>query len=173
MGAVNDCHVIVAYGARLLGHALATTDAAAACAHLESALAAFIQADMPYRAAQTRLSLAQLLCHSDTVVAVGEARSALSALEDLGAGREADAAAALLRDLGVKAARTGPRNVGRLTKREQEVLSLLGQGLSNPEIAERLFVSRKTVEHHVARILSKLGFRGRAEAAAFDARTNS
>jgi len=94
----------------------------------------------------------------------------LSVFEDLGAGRDADAAAALMRDLGVKAARTGPKNVGRLTRREQEVLALLGEGLSNPEIAGRLFVSRKTVEHHVASILSKLGLRGRAEAAALVAR---
>ena len=71
----------------------------------------------------------------------------------------------------MKAARTGPKNVGRLTRREQEVLALLGEGLSNPEIAERLYLSRKTVEHHVARVLAKLGLRRRAEAAALVARS--
>jgi DNA-binding CsgD family transcriptional regulator len=170
LGAVNACHPIVAHGERLLGHALASTDVQAACTHLERALAAFTQAGIPYRAAQTRLLLAQVLGRSDRELAGAEARAALSVFEDLGAGRDADAAAALLRDLGVRAARTGPKNVGRLTKREQEVLALLGEGLSNPEIAERLFLSRKTVEHHVARILSKLGLRGRAEAAALVAR---
>jgi DNA-binding NarL/FixJ family response regulator len=99
-----------------------------------------------------------------------EARAALATFEDLGAGTDADAAAALLRDLGVKAARIGPKGIGDLTKREREVLSLLGEGLSNPEIAERLYISRKTVEHHVARVLSKLGLRGRAEAAAYAVR---
>ena len=171
LGAVNDCQLIIAHGERLLGHALALTDAPAARAHLETALAAFVHAGIPYRTAQTRLLLAQVLGHADREVAAAEARAALSVFEDLGAGRDADAAAALLRELGVRAARTGPKNVGRLTKREQEVLALLGEGFSNPEIADRLFLSRKTVEHHVARILSKLGLRGRAEAAALAARS--
>ena len=90
------------------------------------------QAGIPYRAAQTRLLLARLLAGSDREVAGAEARAALSVFEDLGAGHDADAAAALMRDLGVKAARTGPKNIGRLTRREQEVLALLGEGLSNP-----------------------------------------
>ena len=170
LGSVNNCPLIVAHGERLLGHALASAEPLAAGRHLEAALAAFVHAGIPYRAAQTRLLLAQLLRGSDPDVAGAEARAALSVFEDLGAARYADAAAALLRDMGLKPARTGPKNLGRLTKREQEVLGLLGEGLSNPEIAARLFLSRKTVEHHVARILSKLGLRGRAEAAALAAR---
>ena len=128
LGAAHDCHLIIAHGERLLGHALASTDPAASCLHLETALAAFIQAGIPYRAAQTRLMLARVLQQTDRAVAGAEARTALSVFEDLGAGRDADAAAALMRELGVKAARTGPRNIGRLTKREQEVLALLGAG---------------------------------------------
>ncbi|HEV8561735.1 MAG TPA: LuxR C-terminal-related transcriptional regulator [Actinophytocola sp.] len=61
----------------------------------------------------------------------------------------------------------GPRGTGTLTTREQEVLTLLGEGLSNPDIAARRYVSRRTAEHHVSNILAKLGLTTRAEAAAY------
>jgi DNA-binding NarL/FixJ family response regulator len=57
-----------------------------------------------------------------------------------------------------------------LTFREQEVLGLLCQRLTDAEIADRLFLSKRTVEHHVANILGKLGVRNRREAAALAAR---
>jgi DNA-binding NarL/FixJ family response regulator len=90
----------------------------------------------------------------------------LTVFEDLGASRDADAAAAWLRAVGARAARVGPRGLELLTKRERDVLAVLAEGLPNPEIATRLYISRRTVEHHVASILSKLGVRNRTEAAA-------
>jgi DNA-binding NarL/FixJ family response regulator len=89
--------------------------------------------------------------------------------EEIGARRAADEAAALLRDLGAPA-RTGPKRRTPLTRREEEVLALLGHGLTNGEIGQRLAISAKTVEHHVGRVLAKLGVRSRAEAAAVAAR---
>ena len=133
--------------------------------HLESALAAFAQAGLPWELARTRLHMARFLGSADREVAVADARAALHTFRELGAARDADSAAAVLRALGV-AERRAPREAGPLTPREDEVLRLLVEGLSNQEIAGRLFLSKRTVEHHVGNILAKLGASTRAEAQA-------
>jgi DNA-binding NarL/FixJ family response regulator len=116
-------------------------------------------------AAQVRLALARA-CASVPAVAVAEATAALETFDRVGATVQADAAAALLRSLGAPI-RSGPRGASGLTRRDQEVLRLIGLGLSNPEIGGRLHISRKTASHHVSNVLAKLGLRNRAEAAAF------
>jgi DNA-binding NarL/FixJ family response regulator len=96
--------------------------------------------------------------------------TALRALEDL----DADAAAALVRQrltaLGVTrvprgAAATTRTNPAGLTDRQLAVLTLLADGLTNAEIAVRLVVSVRTVDHHVAAVFDKLDVRSRREAA--------
>ncbi|MEU4396276.1 LuxR C-terminal-related transcriptional regulator [Kribbella sp. NPDC023855] len=158
LGAETDSVLITARAERLLGRATGTV------ALLTSAQARFSQLEMPLEVARTRMALATAL---EAELAVAEVRRALAVFEDLGASGDADRAANWLRSAGAAAARVGPRGVGLLTKREQDVLRLLAEGLPNPEIAERLYISRRTVEHHVASLLSKLGLRNRTEAAAF------
>ena len=120
-------------------------------------------------AARARLDLARSLADSAPEIAIDTARHARTELEALGALRDADEAASFMRSLGAKG-RAGPKAVGLLSRRETEVLRLLGEGLTNRQIGERLFISPKTVEHHVGRVFSKLDLTTRAEAAAYAAR---
>jgi len=142
------------------------TGGAAPTALLEKACALFDELDMPFDAAVARLEWARALAESTATVAAEDARQAQAAFERLGARPMADRAAALLRELGA-GSRPGPRVAGELTRREEEVLALVSHGLSNEEIGKRLFISAKTVEHHVGRILSKLSLRRRSEAIAW------
>jgi len=137
-----------------------------AIADLEAALELFAQLRMPFEEGEARLKLARVFAAGGSALAVDEARQALARFEQLGAARKADEAAALLRSLGAEG-RTVRRNGGDLTSREREVLALLGEGLSNAEIATRLVISQKTAGHHVSRIFRKLGLRNRGEAAAY------
>ncbi|MDQ3757182.1 MAG: response regulator transcription factor, partial [Actinomycetota bacterium] len=125
--------------------------------------AAFAAAKLPAELAAVRLDLARALASDRPEVAIAEASAAYDVYDRLKAAREADAAAALLRSLGVR--KPGRRSDALLTDREEEVLALVAEGLANAEIAERLYLSRKTVEHHVTRVLTKLGVRNRTEAA--------
>jgi DNA-binding CsgD family transcriptional regulator len=128
------------------------------------AISMFAEARMPAEAAAARLEVARLIASDRVDVAIAEAAAALLVFERVG-DRRRDEAAALLRRLGA-AGPPGPKRGIDLTRREEEVLDLLGHGLTNAEIGERLFISAKTVEHHVSRILAKLGLRSRTEAAA-------
>jgi DNA-binding CsgD family transcriptional regulator/tetratricopeptide (TPR) repeat protein len=102
---------------------------------------------------------------------------ALRLLDGLGATRAAGHVRADLRRRGFSRLPRGPRrattaNVAGLTPRQMEVLSLVEQGLSNAEIAARLTLSPKTVDHHVSALLDKLGVASRGQAAAVAHRLN-
>jgi DNA-binding NarL/FixJ family response regulator len=95
----------------------------------------------------------------------------LSAIHQVAAGRaiiDPDVAQAVIDELGRRPVRSElAANVGELTPREREVLTLLARGLSNAEIAAELVVGEGTVKTHVARVLSKLGVRDRLQAVVF------
>jgi DNA-binding CsgD family transcriptional regulator len=116
-------------------------------------------------------------CPYEAALALAEAddqqplRHALDELQRLGAAPAATIVARALRQRGVRGLPRGPRKATRqnpasLTAREVEVLQLVAEGLGNPEIARRLFLSEKTVAHHVSAILRKLDVRTRAQASA-------
>jgi DNA-binding NarL/FixJ family response regulator len=102
-------------------------------------------------------------------------RQALDELRALGARPAAAIVARRLRELGERGVPRGPRpktraNAAGLTPRELEVLGLLAEGLRNAQIAERLVLSGKTVDHHVSAVLRKLDAHSRGEASAEAAR---
>jgi DNA-binding CsgD family transcriptional regulator/tetratricopeptide (TPR) repeat protein len=104
------------------------------------------------------------LSHGDTNAQL----EALEALNQLGATAVADKLRQELRATGVSVppVNKGPEPRGGLTARQSEVLALLAERLSNLEIADRLFLSPRTVENHVAAVMTKLGARTRNEAVA-------
>jgi DNA-binding CsgD family transcriptional regulator len=125
-----------------------------------NAAAAWDRLGRPYDAALARL------------VSSDEAglRQSLATLDGLGARAAAAAARRRMRELGIKMIPRGPRPAtraapGGLTAREQEVLALLADGLPDREISRRLFISERTVQHHVSAVLSKIGVSSRTAAA--------
>jgi DNA-binding CsgD family transcriptional regulator len=141
-----------------------------AAGHLDAGLAWLAGESCPLLAAALHLELARVQQDKAPASAVVAAQAALNLYASVGA-PEASIAADLLRRLGqpVAAPPRPPTALDMLSARQREVLACLAEGLSNPEIAKRLFITPKTAEHHVGSILGKLGLRNRAEAAAFAA----
>jgi DNA-binding CsgD family transcriptional regulator len=120
-------------------------------------------------------------CPYEAALALAEAddetavRRALDELRNLGAAPAVAIVARRLRERGIRGVPRGPHpqtreNPAGLTARELEVLALIAEGLRNGEIAQRLVLSPKTVEHHTSAVLRKLDARTRVEAAAHAAR---
>jgi DNA-binding CsgD family transcriptional regulator len=131
----------------------------------EDALDRFGEAGVPYDAALARLGLARSLAAlGRTTAAEAEARAARDVFAVLGAAHATARADAFL----AGAAEGEPP--GDLTPRELEVLRLVAQGLTNAEIAERLYLSPHTVHRHVANARAKLRLPSRAAAVAYAAR---
>jgi DNA-binding CsgD family transcriptional regulator len=122
----------------------------------------------PVRLAHGLVDAARALGQRDKPQAVTALQEAADLYEEMGAHRRLDRCHAMLRELGIRRGVRGARKrptVGweALTQSELRIALLVADGLSNPEIAQRLFVSRRTVEGHLARIFAKLGLSSRTQ----------
>ncbi len=155
--------------------AVARGDHDAARRSFEDALDLLAASDARFEAARVRLDLAA------TLSALGrhdrarrEIEAALAGFQELGADGESARAEAMLGKLRRTRATLPTEAVdtplGELSKRELEVLSLVAEGLTNHDIAQRLVLSEHTVNRHVANILRKLGLPSRAAAASLAGR---
>jgi HD-GYP domain-containing protein (c-di-GMP phosphodiesterase class II) len=121
---------------------------------------------------------ARILAAADALQAMTQPRPHRDALpldeaterlhRDAESGRlDPDAVTAVVEAAGGTPQRTADVRPAGLSDREAEVLRLVAQGLSNREIAEQLYISRRTAEHHVQHIYAKIGVSSRASAALF------
>jgi DNA-binding NarL/FixJ family response regulator len=147
--------------------ALAGADIDGARAAFEDAIDLYVRCAAPFEAARARLELARALAAQDRAAAgLEHALAARATLHELGAEQAAGEADRLVAQLGGRSA--AARRAG-LTAREVEVISLVAEGLSNRQVAERLVVSEHTVHRHLANIYARLGVSSRAAAVALAA----
>jgi DNA-binding CsgD family transcriptional regulator len=145
--------------------ALAQEDATSRADALEAALATAESSVYRLSALWIRLDLGRTLAAAASPRAVPELEQLADAALDRGALTVVELAEQALRGLGIRTWRRGAA-AASLTEREQEIVRLIAAGASNPEIAQQLFLSRKTIERHVSNVLKKVGARNRAELAA-------
>ena len=159
-------------GAALRSQGLATGDAAL----LAAAVDAYASGPRPLELALAAEDAGRALAGAgEADRARGFLDRAVAGYEHLDAARDLARAEAVLRDLGIRRGRRGPRGRPKhgwpsLTETELTVTGLVAEGLSNPQIGERLFVSRRTVQTHLAHIFAKLDITSRAQLAALATR---
>jgi DNA-binding CsgD family transcriptional regulator len=146
-------------------HALLISGPAAE-AHFEEALALHGH-ERPFERARTELAFGEMLRRAGRRTdARPHLRNALAEFERLASEPWAERARAELRASGETARKRDPSTIDQLTPQELQIARLVADGgLSNPEIAARLFLSRKTVEYHLHKVYSKLGVSSRGELA--------
>jgi DNA-binding NarL/FixJ family response regulator len=147
--------------------AAARGDHRLASGRFEEAADLYQRSGAPYEAARTRLELATELADLGPRERARQvAADAVRALRALGAARAADQGEALLLALESRPRSAGGKTKEALTRRQLDILRLVAAGSSNGEIAARLSLSEHTVKRHVANILTRLGLKSRAAAAA-------
>ncbi|MFC8721607.1 LuxR C-terminal-related transcriptional regulator, partial [Kitasatospora sp. NPDC057198] len=141
------------------GVLLEGTDPGGAIESFRRARDAWRDIGRPYEVAKSEERLARVLADRDPQTAAERLAAAEATYNTLGAASDAARCQHVRRDLGLgRMASPGRRGYGEaLSPRERQVAELVGQGVSNQDIAQVLFLSPRTVEHHVASVLRKLG----------------
>jgi DNA-binding CsgD family transcriptional regulator len=147
-------------------HALLTDNAAEAEARFRDALGQHMLATGEFELARTELLLGQhLRRHRKPKAAREPLHDALSTFERFGASRWAERATAELRAAGHQVPPRGAGVVGTLTPHQLRIARLVAEGATNREVAARMLISTRTVDHHLRNIFAKLGVRSRVELA--------
>jgi LuxR family maltose regulon positive regulatory protein len=130
---------------------------------LEDALNIYDKIKSPFESAQIRMFLSDVLIKLNKFAqAEGELNSAITKFKGLGAEKDFEKAKSTLKNLYKGNIEDSERNKYEFTGRELEVLRLIAEGKNNEEIAEKLFLSVRTVEKHLTNIYSKVGVSGKS-----------